>query len=81
MPRTPTKAPARSSRSVDYKGPVHIDIPPEVAFDIDRMAEITRTIMGRLGCDGCHSGFDLRFNVARRWVFDAKLNDVVEAHL
>lgn len=33
--------------------------------DLDRMQKITAETLGRLGCDGCHSGWDIRFLLAR----------------
>ena len=50
-------------------------------FDnLKTMQKITAQTLGRLGCDGCHSGFDIRFLLER----DFRANpagDVVPAEL
>ena len=40
---------------------VHIGVPRRVSDDLKHMTAITAQVLGRLGCPGCHSGFDLRF--------------------
>ena len=53
--------------------PIRVTIPIKVAFDLDRMQKVTATVLERLGCPACHSGWDLRFDVARRFQFDQDL--------
>lgn len=52
---------------------VHVTVPAEVAFDLDRLQTVQKDILGRLGCPACCSGFDIRFDIARRFVVDANL--------
>jgi hypothetical protein len=40
---------------------VYVAVPRGISNDIDKMFRLTRSVLGRLGCDGCHSGFDLRY--------------------
>ena len=40
---------------------VYVAVPRGVGNDIDKMFRLTRNVLGKLGCDGCHSGFDIRF--------------------
>ena len=35
--------------------------------DLGRMQKITAEALGRLGCEGCHSGWDIRFLLERDW--------------
>jgi hypothetical protein len=53
--------------------PIYVTVPASVAFDLGKMNKITETVLGKLGCPGCHSGFDLRFDFERRFAFDEKL--------
>lgn len=52
---------------------VRVSVPAEVAFSLEKMNKVTAGILGRLGCPGCHSGFDIRFLVERDFVVNAKL--------
>lgn len=52
---------------------VHVTIPAEVAFDLDRIQTVQKEILGRLGCQACCSGFDIRFDIARRFIVDEQL--------
>jgi len=40
---------------------VTIVVPSRMADDGKMMEKITRSVLGKLGCDGCHSGFDFRY--------------------
>jgi hypothetical protein len=53
--------------------PIYITVPASAAYDLAKMNKITEVVLGKLGCPGCHSGFDLRFDFERRFVFDEKL--------
>lgn len=63
--------------------PVHISIPAKLAFDLVAMQKATASILGRLGCPACHSGFDLRWSIEDRFHIDADLrvHDVVGGRL
>ena len=53
--------------------PIYITVPASVAFDLRSMNKVTEIVLGRLGCPGCHSGFDLRFDFERQFLFDKNL--------
>ena len=53
---------------------VTVAVPISVASNIERMNKVTAEILGRLGCPGCHSGFDLRFRIER----DFRINPALE---
>ena len=53
---------------------VHVTLPAEVAFDIDRFSKVQIDILGKLGCMACCSGWDIRYDIQRRFVVDAELN-------
>jgi hypothetical protein len=52
---------------------VRVTIPADVAFDLDRFQSVQKDILGRLGCMACCSGWDIRFDIQRRFVVDANL--------
>jgi hypothetical protein len=52
-------------------GPVvRVSIPAEFANNFDAMQKVTRSVLGKLGCDGCHSGFDIRYDAVREFIVD-----------
>lgn len=53
---------------------VHVSIPAEVAFDLERFQKVQTDILGKLGCMACCSGWDIRFDIARRFIVDTELN-------
>jgi hypothetical protein len=53
---------------------VNVTIPAEVAFDFDRFSKVQKDILGQLGCMACCSGFDIRWDFARQFYVDSKLN-------
>lgn len=59
---------------------VHVTLPAEVAFDLDRFQKVQKDILGRLGCAACCSGWDIRFDIQRQFVVNAKL-EVMEPQL
>ncbi|MEE4239740.1 MAG: hypothetical protein V2I51_23710 [Anderseniella sp.] len=44
---------------------VRVSVPASVAYNLGRMQEATKEILGRLGCENCHSGYDIRFDIIR----------------
>lgn len=52
---------------------VHVTVPVSVANNFDKMQRVTKTVLGKLGCSGCHSGFDIRFIQEMQFVFNEKL--------
>ncbi|QIL20841.1 hypothetical protein [Thermomonas sp. HDW16] len=53
---------------------VNVSVPAGVANDLKQMNELTKKILGRLGCLGCHSGYDIRFLIER----DFRVNPQLE---
>jgi len=53
---------------------VNIYVPRDVAFNIDKMFQVTKTVLGRLGCDQCHSGRILDFHIIEDFVVSPKLD-------
>lgn len=68
---TPITLPGSTSLS---RHPVSIRVPLKVAFDLKSLHRVTETVLGRLGCPNCHSGFDLRFDWIDEFVVDEELN-------
>jgi hypothetical protein len=52
---------------------VNVFVPRDVAYDFDKMTKVTKDILGRLGCEGCHSGRLIDFLVIEDFVVNAKL--------
>jgi len=52
---------------------VNVFVPREVAFDLDRMQQVTKEVLGRLGCGGCHSGRLIDFHITEDFVVNEQL--------
>jgi len=52
---------------------VRIHVPSEVLFDLEKMRRVTASVLGKLGCGGCHSGRILEFVGIDEFVVNAKL--------
>ena len=52
---------------------VRVHVPPEVTYDIEAMQRITRDVLERLGCGGCHSGRAIEFVNLSEFVVNANL--------
>lgn len=53
---------------------VHVSIPASVAYDFEKITKVQKSILGKLGCMACCSGFDIRWILENRFVVDEKLN-------
>lgn len=53
------------------RGPVTVVIPRNAAKDIERFQKIQRSVLGKLGCLACCSGFDIRWVEEEIFVADA----------
>ncbi len=49
---------------------IYVSVPATIAFDLQSMNKITASVLNRLGCPECHSGFDIRFDMERRFIFN-----------
>jgi hypothetical protein len=57
---------------------VRVLLTRDVAYDLKKMQKVTATVLGRLGCGGCHSGHILDFLVIQDFVVNPKTLDVQE---
>ena len=53
---------------------VQVSVPAKLAYDLPSMQKVTARVLDQLGCPNCHSGFDIRFDIERRFIFDNDLN-------
>ena len=44
---------------------VVVRVPASVAYDYKKISEATQIVLGKLGCVGCTSGWDIRFDIER----------------
>ena len=40
---------------------IYVTVPAETANKAANMAKITKEVLGKLGCLGCHSGYNIKF--------------------
>lgn len=50
-----------------------VTVPASVAFDFKKMVKVQEIILSKLGCPGCHSGFDIRFQLDHQFRFNENL--------
>ena len=53
---------------------VRVSLPADVAYNFERFHRVQKDILGRLGCQACCSGWDIRWDVFRSFHVDDKLN-------
>ena len=53
---------------------IRIRLPTSVAYNLKSFQKVQATILDRLGCTACCSGWDIRYDVIRSFAFDEKLN-------
>lgn len=58
---------------------VRIALTRDVAYDLGKMQKVTASVLGRLGCGGCHSGHLLEYVVIQDFIVNPKTLDVQEA--
>lgn len=61
---------------------INVDVPMDVAFNKEKMAKATASILERLGCANCHSGWDIRWHHIREFeinpaTLEAKVKSIV----
>ena len=59
--------------AMTFNRPVTVRVPVDVAFDLEKAQAVQREVLGRLGCQGCTSGFDIRFVHETEFIVDANL--------
>ena len=57
---------------------VNIHLSREIAFDLVKMNEITAKVLGRLGCEGCHSGVILHYQTFEEFIVNPKTLEIEE---
>jgi hypothetical protein len=53
---------------------IQVSLPVSVAFDLDKFQEVQKSILDRLGCQACCSGWDIRWDIQRHFHIDEGLN-------
>lgn len=53
---------------------VRVSLPANAYFNLDATQKLQKELLGRLGCPGCTSGWDIRWDLHRRFVVDENLN-------
>jgi hypothetical protein len=57
---------------------VRVLVPNEVAYDLKKMSKVTASVLGKLGCGGCHSGRILDFVQLEDFVVNPQTLEVRE---
>jgi hypothetical protein len=57
---------------------VVVHVPRDVAYDLKKMTVVTASVLGKIGCGGCHSGRILDFRIIEEFVVNAKTLEVSE---
>lgn len=68
-----TKSPAISFSANPSVNVVRVSIPASIHNDLTKMQKVQKDILGKLGCAGCCSGWDIRFTVQKQFVVDKTL--------
>jgi hypothetical protein len=54
--------------------PVRVTVPAKIAYDLNAFQRAQATILDKLGCPACCSGWDIRFDIVKDFAVDEKLN-------
>ncbi len=57
---------------------VRVYVTREVNFNFEKMQQVLRNILGRLGCEACHSGRIIDFHIIEDFVVNPKSLEVTE---
>lgn len=60
---------------------VRIYITRDVAFNLEKMNRVTKNVLGKLGCDECHSGRILDFTIMENFLVNPKTLEVNEINV
>jgi len=55
---------------------VNVYVTRDVAFNFDKITQVTKSVLGRLGCDQCHSGRLIDFVIIEDFVVNPKTLEV-----
>lgn len=53
---------------------IKVSLPASAYYDLDSFQKVQKDILGRLGCMACCSGWDIRWDLQRRFLVDEKLD-------
>jgi len=59
---------------------VNVYVPHDVTFNLDKMQQVTKSVLTRLGCPQCHSGRILDFRAIENFVVNGKSLEVSDLH-
>jgi hypothetical protein len=54
--------------------PIRVSVPYDVASDLGSFKKAVGSVLGKLGCQACCSGFDIHFEMERVYEVDRALN-------
>jgi len=57
---------------------ISIHVPTKALYDLEAMQQITRSVLDKLGCGGCHSGRILDFRELEEFVVNPQTLEVNE---
>lgn len=57
---------------------VNVYVSRDTAYNFDKMTQVTKDVLGRLGCGGCHSGRLIDFLIVEDFVVNPKTLEVKE---
>ena len=55
---------------------IRVFVPHEATYDLKKMNQITASVLGKLGCGGCHSGYFLDIQMLSDFVVNPATLDV-----
>jgi hypothetical protein len=61
--------------------PVRIYVSRDVAYNLDKLMTVTKNVLGKLGCDECHSGRILDFVILEDFMVNPKSLEVTEVDI
>lgn len=57
---------------------VNIYLTRDVAFNIEKMFQVTKNVLGKLGCEQCHSGRILDYHIMESFVVNPRSLEVTD---
>jgi hypothetical protein len=60
---------------------VRIYVTRDIAYNFDKITKVTQSVLGKLGCDGCHSGRILDFKILEDFVVNTKTLEINEVNV
>lgn len=60
------------SRQSSKSSVIRVSMPAASLYDLELFQKIQKNILGSLGCPGCTSGHDIRWDITREFIVDEK---------